>query len=119
MRILVVEDDETFCAFLAEILQGYGNHVDCSTDALDGYHKARSRRYDLIILDVRMPGFSGTEIATGLKQTNPNTKIILISAFADAPLCKTAFNLQTPLLSKPFSPADLFQAIDKATREQG
>ena len=118
MRILVVEDDEIFCAFLAEILQSNGYHVDCSTDTLDGYQKARCCLYDLIILDVRMPGPSGTEIAAWLKQTKPDTKIILISAFADPSLCETAFNLQTSLLSKPFSPADLFEAIEKATGEQ-
>jgi CheY-like chemotaxis protein len=117
VRVLIVEDDETFCAFLTEILQRQGNEVVCSTDGLDGYQKAQSCPYDLIILDVRMPGLLGTEIAAALKQQTPSVRIILISAFADASLRDTASNLGTLLLSKPFSPADLFQVIDRTTNE--
>jgi CheY-like chemotaxis protein len=117
VRVLIVEDDETFCAFLTEILQRQGNEVVCSTDGLDGYQKAQSCPYDLIILDVRMPGLLGTEIAAALKQQTPSAKVILISAFADASLRDTASNLGTPLLSKPFSPADLFRVIDRTTNE--
>ena len=118
MRVLIVEDDQTFCAFLMQILQTRGDDVVCSSDSLDGYHKAWSDPFDLIILDVRMPGILGTEIAAALKQKNPSAKIILISAFADGVLREAASNLGTPVLSKPFSPTDLFQAIDKTISEQ-
>jgi CheY-like chemotaxis protein len=84
---------------------------------VDGYLNAQSSAYDLIILDVRMPGLLGTEIAEALKQSAPSARIILISAFADASLREAASTLGTPLLSKPFSPADLFQAIDQTSAE--
>ena len=118
MRVLIVEDDQTFCAFLMQILEGQGHEVVCATDSLDGYQKAWAYSYELIILDVRMPGLLGTEIAAALKQKNPSAKIILISAFADVALRESASNLGTPVLSKPFSPADLFQVIDTALSEQ-
>ena len=118
MRVLVVEDDETSCAFLMQILEIQGHEVVCATDSLDGYQKAWSYSYELVILDVRMPGLLGTEIAAALKQKNPSPKIILISAFADASLREAASNLGTPVLSKPFSPDDLFQTIDKTLTEQ-
>ncbi|MGH9858215.1 MAG: response regulator [Acidobacteriota bacterium] len=115
MRVLIIEDDETFCQFLSEILEGKGAEVVSSTDGLDGYDKAWSYPYDLFILDVRMPGLLGTEIAEALKKKNPAAKVILISAFADETLRETASNLGTPLLSKPFSADDLFQVINEAT----
>ena len=118
MRVLIVEDDETFCAFLTQTLQSQGHEVVSATDSLDGYQKAWSYSYELIILDVRMPGLLGTEIAAALKQKNPSAKIILISAFADGVLREAASNLGTAVLSKPFSPADLFQAIDKTISER-
>jgi DNA-binding NtrC family response regulator len=59
--------------------------------------------YDLFSLDVRMPLLSGTAFAEGLKKVKPNTKIILISAFADEALQKTARGLGVILLSKPFT----------------
>jgi CheY-like chemotaxis protein len=109
-----VEDDETFCQFLSEILEQTGAEVVASTDGLDGYEKACSDRYDLFIFDVRMPGLLGTEIAEALKQKNPTAKVILISAFADETLLESASNLGTPLLSKPFSAEQLFKAISEA-----
>ena len=115
MRVLIVEDDEIFCQFLTEILEDKAFEVVRATDGLAGYEKAWSFPYDLFILDVRMPGLLGSEIAEALKQKNPAAKIILISAFADETLRQAAANMGAPLLSKPFSADDLFQVIDKTS----
>lgn len=114
MRVLIVEDDEIFGQFLAEILESKAIEVVRVTDALAGYAKAWSSPYDLYIFDVRMPGLLGSEIAEALKQNNPRAKVILISAFADEALRQAAANMGASLLSKPFSADDLFQVIDKA-----
>jgi DNA-binding response OmpR family regulator len=115
VRVLIVEDDEIFCQFLTEILESKAIEVVRATDGLAGYEKAWSFPYDLFIFDVRMPGLLGSEIAEALKQKNPGTKIILISAFADETLCQAAANIGAPLLSKPFSADDLFEVIDKVS----
>jgi CheY-like chemotaxis protein len=114
VRALVVEDDEIFRQFLTEILEDRAIEVVQSPDGLAGYEKARSTPYDLIILDVRTPGLLGTEIAEALKQNDPAIRIILISAFADETLHKSAATFRMPLLSKPFSAAELFEVIDAA-----
>jgi DNA-binding response OmpR family regulator len=114
VRVLIVEDDEIFCQFLTEILESKEIEVVRTTDGLAGYEKAWAFPYDLYILDVRMPGLLGSEIAEALKQKNPGAKIILISAFADEALRQTAASIGAPLLSKPFSADELFQTIDKA-----
>jgi DNA-binding response OmpR family regulator len=118
LRVLVIEDDETFCQFLAELLKDKGYEVVSSTDGIDGYEKAWEHPYDLFIFDVRTPGLLGTEIAEALKQNNPGAKVILISAFADDTLRKAASNLGAPLLSKPFSADDLFRVIDRVRSER-
>ena len=113
MRVLIVEDDETFCQFLAEILESKGMQVVWTTDALEGLKESQSHPcYDLCILDVRMPGLLGSEIAEALKQNKPKAKVILISAFADESLREVAAKLGSPLISKPFSAHDLLQVID-------
>jgi DNA-binding response OmpR family regulator len=115
VRVLIVEDDEIFCQFLTEILESKAIEVVRATDGLAGYEKAWSFPYDLFILDVRMPGLLGSEIAEALKQKNSGAKIILISAFADETLRRAAANMGAPLLSKPFSADDLFEVIDKVS----
>jgi DNA-binding response OmpR family regulator len=113
MRALIVDDDETSCKLLAKIIASKGLEVDWTTDSLTGYNLSLENPYVLIILDVRMPLLLGTEIAEGLKKEKSPAKIILISAFADEALKKTAESLDAVLLSKPFTP-DRLLAITSA-----
>ncbi len=109
--VLIIDDNEIFCGFLAEILKRKGFHVAWTTDALAGYDMALHDPYDLFILDVRMPGVLGTELAESLRKEKPRAKIILISAFADESLGRTAARLGAALVSKPFSANRLYDII--------
>jgi DNA-binding response OmpR family regulator len=115
--VLIIDDDEIFCGFLAEILKRRGFDVTFTTDALAGYDMALHDFYDLVIIDVRMPGVLGTELAESLRKEKPQAKIILISAFADELLDKTAARLGVALVSKPFSATRLYDVIAAAFRQ--
>lgn len=114
MRVLVVDDDETFCQLLAEVLEGKGIKVEWTTDGLEGYETSLYEFYDLFILDQRMPLILGTELVEELKKDNPRAKIILTSAFADTALLNISKSLGVPLLSKPFSANRLLEAVETA-----
>ncbi|HEX9147143.1 MAG TPA: response regulator [Candidatus Binatia bacterium] len=109
--VLIIDDDEIFCGFLAEILKHRGFQVTSTSDALAGYDMALHNPYDLLIIDVRMPGVLGTELAESLRKEKPQAKIILISAFADESLSETAARLGVALVSKPFSAHRLYDII--------
>jgi CheY-like chemotaxis protein len=119
VRVLIVEDDQTFCQFLKEMLEANGMDVVSSTNGREGYEKALSDRFDIFILDVRMPGLTGTELANLIKKKNPHANIVLISAFAEAALHETASSLGSPLLSKPFSSEELFQVLKRMPASGG
>jgi two-component system response regulator HydG len=111
MRILIVDDDESFCRLLAEILERKAAEVSWTTDSLEAYQMSLRQAYDLFIFDVRMPLFSGTELAESLKKDRPGARIILISAFADDSLQKTSQRIGLPLLSKPFTAERLLETV--------
>ncbi len=111
MRVLVVDDDETFCRLLAEVLEGKGIDVVWTTDGLRGYETSLYETYDLFILDQRMPLILGTELVEEIKKDNPGAKIILTSAFPDEDLKIRMQNLGVPLLSKPFSANRLLHVV--------
>jgi len=113
MRALIVDDDATFCQLLAKVLKSKGLEAEWTTDSLTGYNWSLHQPYDLFILDVRMPLVLGTEFAEGLKQQQPNAKIILISAFADEALRQTANRLGVALLSKPFTSDRLLEVASQ------
>jgi CheY-like chemotaxis protein len=113
VRILVADDDKVSCQLLTEVLEAKGHQVEWTTDALEGYRKSTTERFDLFIFDVRMPLILGTEMAEALREQQPASKIILISAFADEVLRTFAASRGLPLLSKPFSTDDLLQVVRK------
>jgi DNA-binding NtrC family response regulator len=117
-RVLVVDDDETFCRLLTEILKGKGMEVSGTTNSLDAYNMSLRQPYDLFILDVRMPLVLGTELAEDIKEEHPTANVILISAFADDNLTRLSEKLGVSLLSKPFSAECLLQEVDKILGRQ-
>ena len=114
MRVLIVDDDETFCQFLTEVLEGRGMKVTWTTDGLVGYEMSLYESYDLFILDQRMPLVLGTELIEDLQRENPKVKIILTSAFADETLREKSQRLGVPLLSKPFAAERLVDMVERA-----
>jgi len=113
MHVLIVDDDESSCQLLAKILKRTGAQVEWTTESQAGFARALQFHYDLIVLDVQMPGLLGTDFALHLRQRHLDVPIILISAFADNGLRKLAARLGISLLSKPFTPDALLAATSQ------
>jgi DNA-binding NtrC family response regulator len=114
MHVLVIDDDEIFCRLLVEILESKGIETTATTDGLAGYELLIRNRFDLFIIDVRMPLILGTELAEAIKETNAQARIILASAFADSKLADFAAEKGLFLLSKPFNLERLFETVEQA-----
>ena len=117
MQALIIDDDETFCRLLVEILDGMGLRAGWTTNGLTAYEMLAREQYDLCIIDVRMPLVLGTELAEAILEDYPRIKIILASAFADEALQEYARRKGILLLSKPFTTNSLLAAVECALRE--
>jgi DNA-binding NtrC family response regulator len=117
MRILIIDDDETFCRLLVEILAEMGIRAMWTTNGLAGYEMLTRDDYDLCIVDVRMPLVLGTDLAEAIREDYPQVKIILASAFADETLQEYANRKGFSLLSKPFTANRLLDAVELAVGE--
>ena len=62
MRILVIEDNRDILANVMDYLQLKGYTVDCAQDGVSGLHLAVSEHYDLIVLDIMLPGMDGYQL---------------------------------------------------------
>lgn len=80
MKILIVEDDESVARFLQQALSEAGYMVDLVADGLVGLDRAHSFGYDLLLMDVMLPGLSGLEICRRLRSANVSTPILIITA---------------------------------------
>lgn len=80
MRILVVEDEHKIANSIKKGLEQEAFAVDVSYTGQEGYDLAASEDYDLIILDVLLPGISGTEICIKLREQSIHTPIMMLTA---------------------------------------
>jgi two-component system copper resistance phosphate regulon response regulator CusR len=80
MRILVVEDEAKTAKFLKKGLGEAGFVVDVASDGNDGLELATSLDFDLIILDIMLPGLDGWQVLTGLRQAGKTTQVLFLTA---------------------------------------
>jgi CheY-like chemotaxis protein len=80
--ILVVDDDVDTCQNLSDILTDMGYHVDTAHDGPTALGLARRRRYDVALLDFKMPGMDGLTLYRELRQVQAETVAIVVTAFA-------------------------------------
>jgi DNA-binding response OmpR family regulator len=118
MRALIIDDDPTFCRYLAEVLTGFGHSTDWVSDGLVGFERCLRQSYDVVICDVRMPLILGTELVSELQRDRPAQRVILISAFADEQLAAQATHCGARLLSKPFDAAVLVSMLTEIVDER-
>jgi len=104
MRILVVEDDKHVAAAVKRGLEAEGYAVDVSLDGTDGLWRATETSYDVIVLDCMLPGLSGEELCSTLRDRGDWTPILMLTAKSGADEEARALDAGADdFLSKPFS----------------
>ena len=79
MRILIVEDETKTADYLRQGLSEHGFAVDCAANGVDGLHLAKAEPYDLVILDVSLPGRDGWQVIDGLRKEK-STPVLFLTA---------------------------------------
>ncbi|MBV8124285.1 MAG: heavy metal response regulator transcription factor [Paucibacter sp.] len=116
MRILVVEDEPKTSAYLRKGLTEQGYVVDSAADGLDGLHLATTGNYDLVLLDVMLPGIDGWSVLQGVRQLHP-APILFLSALADVDDRVKGLRLGADdYLAKPFAFSELLARVQNILR---
>lgn len=118
MRILVVEDNVDILTNVLDYLELKGFSVDCAQDGLSGLHLAATEHYDLIVLDIMLPGLDGYQFCQRLREDARRDTPILMLTARDA-LEDRLRGLRSgadDYLVKPFSLAELVARIEAILR---
>ncbi|MFT5368400.1 MAG: CheY-like chemotaxis protein [Candidatus Latescibacterota bacterium] len=114
-RILIIDDESGFCDVLQDILEDEGYEVEAPRQLASAIGTALLGTHDLIILDLRMPGIDGLEIARLFKQQLLNTPILVVSGYITKDVPSELHNLGIHnILSKPSGVSTLRQAVATA-----
>jgi len=117
IRILVVEDEAAIRHGLVDVLVYHGFEVDAVADGSEGLDKALSGRYDLILLDVMLPGCDGFSICDAVRNVDRDQPIIMLTAkTTDADIVNGLSLGADDYVAKPFSIAQLVLRVKAVLR---
>ncbi|MGW2062541.1 response regulator transcription factor [Streptomyces sp. NPDC001937] len=120
MRLLIVEDEKRLAMSLAGGLTAEGFAVDVVHDGLEGLHRARGGAYDLVVLDIMLPGMNGYRVCAALRAAGHEVPILMLTAkdgeYDEAEGLDTGAD---DYLTKPFSYVVLVARIRALLRRRG
>jgi DNA-binding response OmpR family regulator len=120
VRILVVEDDRKVASFLERGLREEGYSVDVAHDGEDGRLKAHVHDYDLLLLDVMLPGISGLELVRDLRAREKATPVLMLTARDSEDDVVTGLDAGADdYLTKPFGFDELLARVRALLRRGG
>src|SRR5579871_3386954 len=119
MQVLVVEDEQRMAELLEKTLTEEGHQVVVARDGREGYEIARSSPFDVILLDVMLPGMDGVAIARKLREARNQTPVLMLTARDHSADIVTGLDSGADdYLTKPFS-IDVLLARLRAVSRRG
>ena len=116
-RILLVEDEPGLVMTLSDLLGAEGYEVESATDGPAGLSRALREKFDLIVLDVMLPGMSGLEVCRELRQQGSEVAVIMLTAKTQLYDRVAGLKLRADdYLTKPFEPPELLARIEALLR---
>ena len=118
IKILVVDDDTELRATVSEVLEYEGFDVAATGDAQEALDLLDGSGFDLVLLDLIMPGMGGMTAIPLIKKKSPRTRVVMISAFSTVSNAVEAMRLGADdYITKPFKVEELLTAVRKNVEE--
>jgi DNA-binding NtrC family response regulator len=114
-RILVVDDDEVVRWSYQRSLQSASRNVEASSDGDEALQTMEQNPFDVVLLDLRMPGQDGLSVLRTIKQKWPESEVVIITGYPTVASAKEAVRLGAyDYVAKPVAPQDVISVTDGA-----
>ena len=110
-KILIVEDDENISQLEKDYLSANGFEVEVANNGKDGMSLALKGEWDLLLLDIMLPGIDGMEICTKIRETSDKPILLVSAKRDDIDKIKGLVNGADDYIVKPFSPSELVARV--------
>jgi len=116
MQIIVVDDEETICVALSAWLAKEGYPVDTAGSGKEALAKMEVKRFDLFLVDFKMPGMDGLQLLSEIKARQPDAEVIMITAHGSIDSAVEAMKRgAADYLCKPFDPEELSLLMERVS----
>ncbi len=109
---LVVDDEEIIRALFKETLEEVGHRVIAAETGCEGLELVKQQDFDLVFLDLKMPGMGGAELFRQIKAIKPKLPVTIITGYPDSDIMERALaHGPFGVMEKPFSESDIMAAV--------
>jgi DNA-binding response OmpR family regulator len=117
LRVLVIDDEVAVNNNIRKILAKKGYAIVQATSKVEAMERMRDGAYTLVILDLKMPGVKGLELLAALREFQPAARVIIVTGYASIETAVEGARMgAVGYVPKPFTPAELRTAAEKAVR---
>lgn len=117
-RILVIEDEPRIASFVSRALIAEGFQVDAAEEGAKALELAHTGRYELVILDLLLPGMDGMQVLAGIMDRRPEQRVLVLSALSDVDAKVRCLELgASDYLAKPFALSELLARVRARLRQ--
>jgi excisionase family DNA binding protein len=117
VSILVIDDEETILALFQSTLGELGHTVVAAGSSAEGLEFVKQRHFDIVFLDLKMPGMDGADLFRQIKIAEPKLPVIIITGYPDGEMMARAL-AEGPfgVMKKPFSESDIVATLSNFIR---
>jgi DNA-binding NtrC family response regulator len=119
VKILIVEDQVSFCNHIQTVLEMDGYRADIAHNAEQALAALSSQTFDILLTDMKLPGMDGLELFKKARKIDPDISGIIMTAYGSISSAVASIkNGASDYLQKPFEPESLLMVIEKTVRER-
>ncbi len=119
MNVMIVDDEKIIRESFFHWFEKSGHRVDTAASGDEALEKMEAVCFDLLLVDIKMPGMSGIDLLERVKKEYPDTSVIIITAYGSIESAVEAMKLgATDYLLKPFKPNQLSLVMEKAAQQK-
>lgn len=117
VNILVIDDDESICSLFKDALEEAGHTVTTVSESFKGLELVKDRDFDLVFLDLKMPGMDGAELFRQIRLVKPKLPVTVVTGYPDSDLMASALS-HGPfgVMKKPFRGSDIMTSVENYLR---
>lgn len=118
-KILVIDDDTSFCVMLKTFLQKKGYDVTNAFNAKEAEEAIRNQIFDVVLTDIRLPDSDGIQILKYIKETSFKTQVVLMTGYTDIKTAVSAMKMGAyDYVGKPINPDEILHTIEQALKKR-
>lgn len=118
-KILVIDDDTSFCVMLKTFLQKKGYEVTNAFTAKEAEEAIKNQIFDVVLTDIRLPDSDGIQILKSIKEVSFSTQVILMTGYTDIKTAVSAMKMGAyDYVGKPINPDEILHTIEQSLKKK-